>query len=343
VTRAVAAPVGLVLGSHMPPENITRTAQLAEALGYGELWFSEDCFFTGAMAGVTAALSVTERLPIGLGIVSAVTRHPALLAMELATMSRLYPGRVMPGVGVGVPAWLDQMGIRPASPMSAMRECITNLRALLAGKEVEFDGCVFELHKVRLTHLPEERLPIYTGIVNEHGLRLSGEIADGTVLSVLAGPQYVRWARERIAEGAVVAGRGDRPHRVVTYTLFSVDANARKAKEAVRESVAFYLEAMPDNALSRVLGITREVGDLLARGGAAAVAREMPDDWLDTLAVAGDPEECAAKLDRLLAAGSDSIGLWLFPTDRGDEVAKLCASEVLPRLRATPPTTTTTV
>lgn len=332
--------VGLVLGSHMPAEGITRTARLAEQLGFGELWFSEDCFFTGAMAGVTAALGVTERVPVGVGIVSAVTRHPALLAMELATISRLYPGRVMPGVGVGVPAWLDQMGIRPRSPMSAMRECITAVRALLAGEQVELEGRVFEFHDVRLTHLPGERLPIYTGIVNENGLRLSGEIADGTVLSVLAGTDYVRWARERIKEGAASAGREREPHRVVTYTLFSVDHDRRKAREAVRDAVAFYLEAMPDNALSRVLGITDEVGELLARGGAGALARGMPDDWIELMAVAGDPDECAEKLDALIGAGSDSVGLWLFPTDRGDAVAQQCAAEVLPRLRSSSTTIT---
>jgi 5,10-methylenetetrahydromethanopterin reductase len=325
-------PVGLVLGSHMPAENITATARLAEQLGFGELWFSEDCFFTGAMSGVTAALGVTERLPIGIGIVSAVTRHPALLAMELATMSRLYPGRVLPGLGLGVPAWLDQMGIRPKSPLSAMRECIVNVRALLAGEEVTFEGRVFKFDAIQLVHLPQEQLPIYTGIVNEKGLRLSGEIADGTVLSVLAGPTYVRWARERIAEGAAEAGRENVRHRVVTYTLFSVDHDRKVARAAVRDSIAFYLEAMPENALSQVLGITETVREMLSAGGAEAVAREMPEEWIDEMAVAGTPDECAAKLEDLLAAGSDSIGLWLFPAEEGHRIAELCSREVLPRL-----------
>lgn len=325
-------PVGLVLGSHMPAEGITATARLAEELGFGELWFSEDCFFTGAMSGVTAALSVTERLPIGIGIVSAVTRHPALLAMELATMSRLYPGRVLPGVGLGVPAWLDQMGIRPKSPLSAMRECIVNVRALLAGEEITFEGKVFKFDAIQLVHLPQEKLPIYTGIVGEKGLQLSGEISDGTVFSVLAGPTYVRWARERIAEGAARAGREEDPHRIVTYTLFSVDHDRETARAAVRDSIAFYLEAMPKNALSQVVGVTDAVGEMLARGGADAVAAEMPDEWIDEMAVAGTPDECAAKLEALLDAGSDSIGLWLFPAEEGDRIAELCSREVLPRL-----------
>jgi hypothetical protein len=41
-----------------------------------------------------------------------------------------------------------------------------------------------------------------------------------------------------------------------------------------------------------------------------------------------------AKLQALLAAGSDSIALWLFPTDRGDEIAQLACREVLPHLSA---------
>lgn len=325
-------PVGLVLGSHMPPERIISTARLAEELGYGELWFSEDCFFTGAMAGVAAALAETWRLPVGIGIVSAVTRHPALLAMELATLSRLHPGRVWAGVGLGVPLWLEQMGLKPTSPLTALRECVSSLRRLLDGEEVTDDGRCFRFDAVRLTHRPEEYVPIYMGLVNEKGLRLSGEIADGTVLSVLAGTDYIRWSRGLASAGAQAAGREAGAHRLVTYVLYSVDHDSAKAREAVRDAVAFYLAAMPDNALTQVYGVSDDVRELVARGGTELIARELPDRWLDDLAIAGDPDECAAKLRAFLAAGSDSVGLWLFPTDRGDEIARLTAREVFPRL-----------
>jgi alkanesulfonate monooxygenase SsuD/methylene tetrahydromethanopterin reductase-like flavin-dependent oxidoreductase (luciferase family) len=62
-------------------------------------------------------------------------------------------------------------------------------------------------------------------------------------------------------------------------------------------------------------------------------AHAIPDAWLDELAVAGTPQECAERLQRLFEAGADSVGLWLFPTDRAEEVAELTAREVLPRLR----------
>jgi 5,10-methylenetetrahydromethanopterin reductase len=325
------SPLGLVLGSHMAPESIAQSSQLAEALGFGELWFSEDCFFGGGMSGVTQALAATTELPVGLGIVSALTRHPALLAMEIASMSRMHPGRVRPGVGLGVPLWLEQMGLMPKSPLTALRECVTNLRALLAGQEITYEGEVFAFDKVVLTHAPTEPLPVYMGLVNRKGLLLSGEIADGTVLSVLAGVAYIKWAREQIAEGAAIAGRNGH-HRVATYALYSVDHDAHKAKDALRDVTAFYLQAMPNNALSQVYGITEEVGDMLARGGSATVASEMPSSWLDDLVIAGDPEECAMKIQALIDAGSDSVNLWVFPLDRAEEVLKLTADEVLPRL-----------
>src|SRR5207248_3117660 len=84
--------VGLILGSLMPPESIREAAKLAEDLGYDELWCSEDYFYTAGISAVTAALGVTREIQVGTSIVSAVVRHPAVLAMEIATITRMFPG-----------------------------------------------------------------------------------------------------------------------------------------------------------------------------------------------------------------------------------------------------------
>jgi len=327
---AARSPVGLVLGSHMPPGDIVATARSAEQLGFGELWFSEDCFFSGGMAGAAAALSATTDIPLGLGIVSASARHPAILAMELATLDVLFPGRIYGGIGHGVPAWLDQMGIMPPRALSALRQCVGAVRRLCDGEQVTEDGH-YRFDRIELAHPTATRVPLYTGVVNEKGLRLSGEIADGTVLSTLSGTDYVRWARARIDEGRKTADRTD-DHRLVTYALFSVDHDREVARRAVRESVAFYLSAMPDTALSRVPGIQDELTALLAEVGADGLADALPEQWISDLAVAGDPDECVQKLRALLDAGSDSVGLWLFPAPEAGRIAELAAREVLPRL-----------
>jgi alkanesulfonate monooxygenase SsuD/methylene tetrahydromethanopterin reductase-like flavin-dependent oxidoreductase (luciferase family) len=38
-------------------------------------------------------------IPGGVGIVAAVARHPAVTAMEVASLARTYPGRFSAGIG----------------------------------------------------------------------------------------------------------------------------------------------------------------------------------------------------------------------------------------------------
>jgi alkanesulfonate monooxygenase SsuD/methylene tetrahydromethanopterin reductase-like flavin-dependent oxidoreductase (luciferase family) len=327
----MSAPVGLVLGSAIAPERLPGLARLAEELGYGELWFAEDYFFTGGISGAVAALGATRHIPVGLGVVSAMVRHPAVLAMELATTARVHPGRLRGGIGLGVPAWLRQMGLQPRSSLTAMRECVTTVRALLDGQEVTLDGRCFTLDRVRLTYVPDAPVPLYTGVLGPKMMRLSGEIADGNVLSVLSMPAYVRWARERVEEGARAAGRtGQRG--LTAFAFFAVGADGVRAKRELRPSVAFYLAAGGRNALTDAYGISEELEAMLAAGGATAVEREMPDRWLDDLAVAGDPDECAEKVRRLLDAGADSVVLFPMPSERSEEMVRVGAADVLPRV-----------
>lgn len=324
--------VGLVLGSAHAPEKLPGLARLAEELGYREVWFAEDYFFTGAVSGAAAALAATKRIPVGVGVVSAMVRHPALLAMEIATLDRMFPGRLRPGIGTGVPAWMRQMGIKPRSPLSALRESVTTVRQLLDGEEVSLDGRCFHLDRVKLAHTPRTRVPLYVGVLAAKAMQLSGEIADGNVLSVLSSPQYIRWACERIAAGRLKhADRRDR-RRVATFAFLSVDRDGAAAKAALRPPMAFYLAADGANALTDVYGISDDLNAMLAAGGAQAVEREMPEQWIDDLAVAGDPDECAEKITRLLDAGSDSVAL--FPLDGKDPegVVRTVAADVLPKV-----------
>ena len=104
--------VGLGLGV-LAPESIGEISRTAEDLGFDEVWVGEDYFFTGGIAAASAALAATHTIPVGIGIVSAMVRHPAVLAMEIATLARVHPGRIRPGIGLGVPGWLGQMGLMP--------------------------------------------------------------------------------------------------------------------------------------------------------------------------------------------------------------------------------------
>lgn len=323
-------PIGLVLGSHLAPEEIPQTARLAEELGFAELWLAEDYFFTGGISGAGGALAATSEIPVGLGIVSAMVRHPALLAMEIATLQRMHPGRVRPGIGLGVPHWVEQMELMPRSPLRAMRECVTGVKRLLAGETLTETGDYYGYREVKLTYPPTEPVGVWMGVIGPKMVELAGEVADGLVSSVLAAPQYVTWAQERLAAGRARAGRGDR-QPFAAFVLYCVDRDGDAARRAIRPSASFYLHAMPRNAMNDVYGISEEAA-ALAQRGLAAVEAELPQAWLEDLVVAGDPGECAAKLRRLLDAGADTVVLFPAPPERAREMVELTAAEVLPNV-----------
>lgn len=329
--------VGLVIGSDIPPERLAPLARTAEETGFGALWLSEDCFFTGGVAGAALALSATSTMPIGIGIVSAVTRHPAVLAMEIATLARAFPGRLHPAIGLGVPAWLDQMGLKPKSAVGAVRDCVTAVRRLLAGERVTVSSPTFIAEEIQLAYPVTEPLPIRLGVAGPKMLQMSGAVADGTLLSVLAGTEYVRWARAQIDQGAqstVSATPGT--HQVTVFALCNVDRDGAAARARVRPAVAFYLGAGGPNALTDSYGISDRLREMIADGGVDAVARDMPDSWVEDLAVAGTPEEVLAKIGSLRAAGADQVALFPTPTDTADQTIALLAEHVLPHLAPSP-------
>lgn len=324
-------PIGVVLGSAIAPERVRSASITAEQAGFDEIWLAEDYFFTGGISAASIALEATENIQIGLGVVSAMARHPALLAMELATMSRVHDERLVAGIGLGVPTWLRQMGIHPASPLTAMRECVTSVKALLRGETLSVDGDVYRFDNVSLTY-PETSAPtpIRMGVSGPNMLRLSGEVADGSVLSVAASHEYVRWARERVDEGRSLGGRTG-SHPITVFAIYAVDHDGAAARSAARESLAFYKQ-FGSNALTDVYGISEELNALVADGGFDSVLAGMRPEWVDDLTIAGTPEECADKIRGFYGAGADSVALFPVATDRVDEVVQLTADHVLPRL-----------
>lgn len=327
------ARIGILLLSTTAPERLPTLAERCERLGIDEVWLAEDYFFYGGFAGVVQALGATTRVRVGLGVVSCVARHPSVTAMEIASVERSFPGRLIPGIGHGVPAWVAQMGLTPRSPMRALEEAVTGIRALLArGKPYTSEGKQFSFHDVILAHPPQGEVPLMLGVIGAKGCELAGRIAEGNVVSVLAPTEYVTWARELGERGMAQAGRAG-TFRMPTYVLTSVDQDRDRARAAVRESVAFYLAAVGPTPLTGSIGINDDVADLIARGGYEALVEGMPEEWIDRLAISGTPSEVATRIQDYWAAGADSVVLSPQPADRMDDQLDLIASEVLPRLQ----------
>ena len=94
--------------SRWPARAVREFAPALEAGGVDQMWFIEDCFYTAGISLAATALALTERLQVGIGILPAVARNPAVTAMEIATLAELAPGRLLAGIGHGVQEWMEQ-------------------------------------------------------------------------------------------------------------------------------------------------------------------------------------------------------------------------------------------
>jgi len=322
--------IGVMFRCQWTPELLPGYARWAETGGFDELWLVEDCFFAGGVASAATALAVTERMKVGLGIVPAVARNAAFTAMEFGALARMYPGRFLPGVGHGVADWMRQIGALPESPLAALEETLIAVRAMIGGETFTGDGRQVRLGGVRLDHPPDVTPPVSAGVRGPKSLTLSGRAADGTILAECSPPEYVAWARERIAEGVKTAER-EGPHRLTVYALCAVDRDGDAARATLRPVIAASLASGSVGAHIAPLGISGELADMMERGGVQAIEREMPDAWIDALSVGGTPEDCASAIAHLGEAGTDAVVL-VTPLDRPEERLETLARELLPVL-----------
>lgn len=202
-----AVRLGVAFVPTMPPESLRALATVAETAGLDDLWVWEDCFKQSGVASAAAALAWTDRIRVGIGLMPAPLRSTAITAMEIATLARLFPGRLVPAVGHGVQEWMAQSGVGAASPLTLLREHTLALRSLLAGEEVTTSGRYVRLDRVRLEWPPTAQVPLWVGGVGPRSLALAGELGDGLILANALTPDDVRAAATTAGEAAVAAGR----------------------------------------------------------------------------------------------------------------------------------------
>lgn len=268
--------VGCVFLPSLPPERLRGFVEAAEEGGVDELWVWEDCFLESGLATAAASLAWTTRLRVGIGLMPTPLRNVALTAMELATLHRLFPDRLIPGVGHGVQAWMGQVGARVESPLTLLREYTLALRALLDGEEVTTSGRYVRLDGVRLGWAPASHRGVHAGGQGPKTLRLCGEVADGTLLTADLGPDGVRRALDLIAQG-----RGDsvRPHRITVSLLTATGPDAVERLDRARGSWR-----IDPASGAGVAGGVEDVADAVRRwavAGADAVILQPTDDEPD--------------------------------------------------------------
>jgi alkanesulfonate monooxygenase SsuD/methylene tetrahydromethanopterin reductase-like flavin-dependent oxidoreductase (luciferase family) len=206
-------------------------------------------------------------------------RNPALLAMEVAALARLFPGRFAAGIGHGVSEWMAQVGAATPNKLALLGETIVAVRGLLRGSEVTVEGTEVNIRALRLVHPATEPPPVLAGVVRPRSLALSGRVADGTIIAEGHGPDDLPGLLAHIEKGR----EDGRDHELVVFTFLCVDADPRARSAEVLAGQAAWLGVAPEElhlAGGSAATSAEQVRALWTAGARTVVLRPIGDDPL---------------------------------------------------------------
>ncbi len=242
---------------------------------------------------LTALATATERVHVGTNVLNTPLRSPAMLAKAAATLDVLSGGWLELGLGAGgflggIAAFgggVPSGSGTPAERYTAFKESIEIIRGMWdnAGGSFSYDGAVHRLKGARPGPAPAHPIRIWTGALGPRMLRLTGQLADGLLVSSSYVPaEQLPEFNRLIDEGAAAAGRPTtairrgynlmgvldlggaeaRPHAARPGTIVGgpaawVDAIERLAREGRQDTFIFWPAG--DDRARQVEAFAREV------------------------------------------------------------------------------------
>ena len=279
-------------------------------LGYTDFWSSEanghDGFTPLALA---AAWVPTARL--GVAIIPAYTRGPALMAQSVASLADAAPGRFVMGIGTSSDVIVGRWnGISFEQPYQQVRDMVRFLRKALAGEKVDESFERFTVKGFRLGVKVAEQPPILIAALRQGMLKLAGREGDGAILNWLSA-EDVRQVTPYVHQG----GEG----KEIVARIFVLPVEDRAVALAIgRRAVAAYLNVPVYAAFHEWLGRGEELAGMWKcwkEGDRAAALEAIPEHVVDALIVNGPAEACREHIMRYVDNGVHTPALAILHTD----------------------------
>jgi 1,4-dihydroxy-2-naphthoate polyprenyltransferase len=302
---AITRRIGLGLAARGEVAEVAAWAAAARRTGLDSVWVHDSYFerdavtYVSAIAAQIGADESDDGFRIALGAVNPFTRHPVVLAMTGSALDEMAPGRIVMGLGTGLPLRLKQMGI-PYAPDAAVEQvgaAMDQLRALWAGERLP--SATEGLPPIQPMFAPPHRIPLVIAAYRREFVQLAGQKADGYLARPAESIPSLTGILRRLGEAAQAAGRDPGSVESAGYLLTLVDSSRREAlNRAKREPFVIYMmSVLGDVSLARA-GFERELRDRIAAAWRAeefhAAAELIPDELLDAFMLCGTVEEVAA-------------------------------------------------
>ncbi len=211
--------------------------KLAESCGLDGVFSSEHLGFHDAIVPSAIFIQETSRLEINIVGLGAASRHPGLLAMELASLAEVSKGRLRVQVGTGADSLVNKIGGNRARPLPLVRSLVKTLRSLLNGEAVTGDLPAGVFDGFALKGFDEERnmqpysgypVPIDVMAIQPAMLRLAANVGEGVVLSAGCSELVLRNTVEIIEKELKEIGRKREDFRISAVSYCVVDPDADK-------------------------------------------------------------------------------------------------------------------
>ena len=302
---AIARRIGIGLAARGKVDEVVAWSAAARASGLDSVWIHDSYFERDAVSFVSAIaseLGADERddgFRIALGAVNPNTRHPVVLAMTGSALDEMAPGRIVMGLGTGLPLRLKQMGIpyAPDTAIEGVSRAMDQIRALWAGERLP--SATEGLPPIQPMFAPPHRIPLVIAAYRKEFVQLAAEKADGYLARPAESIASLSGITRRLRAAVGAAGRDPGEMEVAGYLLSLVDESRREAlNRAKREPFVIYMmSVLGDVSLARA-GFERELRDRIAAAWRAeefhTAAGLIPDEMLDAFMLCGTAEEVAA-------------------------------------------------
>jgi len=331
--------------SRVIAEEIAR-AELAETLGFDDVWVPEQHFSPYCLAGDALLLAGhlaarTRRVQIGTAVVNLTFTHPLRFAERVALLDHATGGRVEVGVGRGYqfPQY-GVFGVPIDETRAIFDEALAVVLAAWRGADFTHDGRFFHIPNVRIWPAPVRR-PDEVLLHAVNSPESMARAIERGLPALMARPlspfaeQVEEFGRYRAA--LLAAGVDPEPvlARATVLKYAFLAPRREEARKIAREALEWDLAILQHLTTPTTRDMPRGYELYEKRGG------RLPDyayeDWLENVLLFDDPDGCAEKIARLRDAGVRRLLLWMgpggVPHDLLVRSMRLFAEEVAPRFR----------
>src|SRR6516164_6660249 len=158
-------PLGVAL-PHRSPElvdmaAVRRVAQRAEALGFRDLWVTENTldhvFCFDPVVVLTYAAAVTSTIRLGASVVVMAVHSPLMIAHQWACLDYASNGRAILGVGLGREHHYRQFEVPEEGRITRFREGLAVIRSLWSEQKTTFHGRFYNLDNEPMSPKPVQQ------------------------------------------------------------------------------------------------------------------------------------------------------------------------------------------